>query len=515
MVPVTSSSRRAPALWNMLSAAGKSVAVIGWWATFPAEPVRGVVLSDRVSAQLYGKGAESLRRPGLMFPASRAGEFEPELVKDRQISDQEVLRLVHLPPAEIAERRRRDASDDPIVQLVRLLASTARTSTSPAPAARDRPDVMLLYVEGTDTIGHLFASYHPPRSPWIEADLFAAYKDAVVTYYRDLDAASAVARHPAGPHVVVCSDHGFVWGADRPRRWADPYPDRLWWHATGGVRWFPARRPTQRARRRQPPGQSRRPAAAGRIAGRNDMPGSLDWAIEPADAPRFARRQIHRRRRRRGGDQRRESTEFRPAAGLGYLARPAAPGGKFGRRRERHRGGPAAGGGRRCRTRRAAAQPGNLAARRRRRRRRDRAFRDAAAGPEAAAPRSKLAALQPGKRDEALAEYRRAMALAGDRYQREAAFLGASGILAERGSCASPPASWPRVWRFCRPLHPARCVAPCSTSSATSAAPPNPWPAPPRSATTWKTLNALGALYARLGREDEARRLWQRSLSLG
>ncbi len=36
-VPVASSLRKVPALWNMLSRAGRRVAVVGWWASWPAE----------------------------------------------------------------------------------------------------------------------------------------------------------------------------------------------------------------------------------------------------------------------------------------------------------------------------------------------------------------------------------------------------------------------------------------------------------------------------------------------
>lgn len=43
--PVTSDERAVPAIWNMARAGGKTVAVFGLWATYPAEP--GVELTDR------------------------------------------------------------------------------------------------------------------------------------------------------------------------------------------------------------------------------------------------------------------------------------------------------------------------------------------------------------------------------------------------------------------------------------------------------------------------------------
>ena len=34
------------ALWNLFSDAGRTVAIVGWWATWPAETVHGVIVSD-------------------------------------------------------------------------------------------------------------------------------------------------------------------------------------------------------------------------------------------------------------------------------------------------------------------------------------------------------------------------------------------------------------------------------------------------------------------------------------
>jgi predicted AlkP superfamily phosphohydrolase/phosphomutase len=51
-VPVTSNLRRVPALWNILSGAGRTVGFVGWWASFPAEKVDGYIVSDRIAYQL-------------------------------------------------------------------------------------------------------------------------------------------------------------------------------------------------------------------------------------------------------------------------------------------------------------------------------------------------------------------------------------------------------------------------------------------------------------------------------
>ena len=44
-LPVTSEMRRVKAIWNILSDAEKTVAVVGWWATWPPEEVNGAIIS--------------------------------------------------------------------------------------------------------------------------------------------------------------------------------------------------------------------------------------------------------------------------------------------------------------------------------------------------------------------------------------------------------------------------------------------------------------------------------------
>jgi len=68
--PITSDERRAPAIWNMATMAGKRVAVFGLWATYPAEPVRGVDVSDRLFTFLFSEGSPPA---GIVFPAAREG----------------------------------------------------------------------------------------------------------------------------------------------------------------------------------------------------------------------------------------------------------------------------------------------------------------------------------------------------------------------------------------------------------------------------------------------------------
>src|SRR3954462_12967709 len=45
--PVSSTSRKAKAVWNILSQHGLKSGVVGWYASPPAEPIDGFIVTDR------------------------------------------------------------------------------------------------------------------------------------------------------------------------------------------------------------------------------------------------------------------------------------------------------------------------------------------------------------------------------------------------------------------------------------------------------------------------------------
>src|SRR4029077_16587145 len=65
--PITSDERKIPAIWNMATAGGKKVGALGFWATYPAESINGLMVSDRLFTFLF---SESTPPPGIVYPAS-------------------------------------------------------------------------------------------------------------------------------------------------------------------------------------------------------------------------------------------------------------------------------------------------------------------------------------------------------------------------------------------------------------------------------------------------------------
>ena len=216
-VPVTSSLRRTKAIWNMLSENGLSVGVAGWWASFPAEKVHGFIVSDRVAYQLFGASvAHDQAREGKVYPAELGDLVASLTVAPETIGTGEVARYVRLPPDPASLPPEQNRLIDDLKTL--LAAGDTYTTISLALRERYHPDFQAVYLEGTDTVAHLFMRYAPPLLPGVDRDDQQRFGRAVDEYYRHADELVGRLVAAAGPEtaVIICSDHGFRTGENRP-----------------------------------------------------------------------------------------------------------------------------------------------------------------------------------------------------------------------------------------------------------------------------------------------------------
>lgn len=209
--PITSDERRVPAVWNMLNAQGKSAAVFGMWATYPAEAIDGVMVSDRLYSFQY---REAVPPEGAVFPASEESSAMAALARAERITDLAAMRG-YLPWVSPDDK-------DPLVgELRRTLVQTELYDTLARDALRVRRDALtIVYFQGTDEIGHLFANHVPPRPAWVSDADFARYAGVAERYYSEIDTRLGEYRQLAvqrGARLLLVSDHGFRWGDDRPQ----------------------------------------------------------------------------------------------------------------------------------------------------------------------------------------------------------------------------------------------------------------------------------------------------------
>jgi Tfp pilus assembly protein PilF/arylsulfatase A-like enzyme len=214
--PVTSRARRVPALWEILSDAGARVGVTGWWATWPADPVNGYMVTDRVAYQLFGYSSDPRSAAGKTSPAAAYDTVRPLIVPTDSVPWKTVEAYLEGP-----RRRPEDFSADERQRLdefrTLLAAGTTYLDVDLAMRKQETLQFETVYFEGTDTVGHLFMSYRPPRLPSVDAAGFASFHSIVDRYYENADRMlGRLLEGREGWTVIVVSDHGFASDATRP-----------------------------------------------------------------------------------------------------------------------------------------------------------------------------------------------------------------------------------------------------------------------------------------------------------
>jgi predicted AlkP superfamily pyrophosphatase or phosphodiesterase len=215
--PFTSNMRKVPAIWNVLGELGHKVAVVGWWTTWPAETVNGVLVSDRM---LYN-------RFNLWFGLEHAGgdlpaqTWPPELFADladatrmtEGFEDEFFARFLPGSPPPAFERD----LHDPWYELLLVHArDRAYAEMLDRVLRRDTYSLVAYYLNGTDIVSHYFWKYLFPEE-WdepIPSEDLARYREVIPRYYAWADEAIAplLARADEDTLVVVVSDHGFTTG---------------------------------------------------------------------------------------------------------------------------------------------------------------------------------------------------------------------------------------------------------------------------------------------------------------
>jgi hypothetical protein len=176
------------------------------WATYPARPINGVMVSDYLP---YGSGRAG-KLEGLVSPDSLAGVVGDLSVAADDVTIAELARFLPVDdlqrlqeefPRQIAELRTIYASDQTYFRVARWLAEN------------DRFDLFFFYQRGPDMISHKFWRYfEPDKSPTVPSEReLAAFGQLVPRYYEYADEllGEVLSWFPPDRQVAVVSDHGF------------------------------------------------------------------------------------------------------------------------------------------------------------------------------------------------------------------------------------------------------------------------------------------------------------------
>jgi tetratricopeptide (TPR) repeat protein len=218
--------RKVKAIWNVLSDRGRKVASVGWWATWPAETVKGAIVSDHTCYHfLFPQGHESGTDPqGVTHPPELFAKVQPLVRRPSDVTPEEASAFIRVTPEELA---RPFTFEDDVSHFKWALATADSYRRIGLKLWADEdPDLLMTYIEGTDSVSHLFG--HLFRAQGLSGELLEQqekFGGAVEAMYVHADRilGEYVAAMDGDTTLVVLSDHGFELGAlqDDPTKTRD------------------------------------------------------------------------------------------------------------------------------------------------------------------------------------------------------------------------------------------------------------------------------------------------------
>lgn len=214
-IPVTSRTRATKAIWNILSDRARAVDVVGWWATWPAEKIRGVMVTDHLDYHFLFREALGTRpvESETVYPPEVAKEIAPLVKRPQDLTSADVAPYVSVPDSDL--KRPIDLRDDLSLFRWALAAALTHRDVGLHLWKKNAPQQLMVYFEATDSTAHLFG--HLFRAGKLAGDLAEQQRrygntveqiymlaDRIVGDYLDVMDEDTV--------LMILSDHGFALG---------------------------------------------------------------------------------------------------------------------------------------------------------------------------------------------------------------------------------------------------------------------------------------------------------------
>jgi tetratricopeptide (TPR) repeat protein len=226
-VPITSTMRRVPALWNIATRFGMSSCFVGWLGTYPAEQIKGFMVSDRLVFHTFdprwregnGEHRADMSIEGLVHPEPFMEEVKGYILEWEDI-DRDVLEAyIEVPPEDLEGGGDTFDPLDPVRNLRLILAANTTYEHIAAHCHRTyHPVLTSVYLDLVDNVCHLFIKHMEPHTEDVSDREARRYGEAVAAAYAHTDSVLGVWLDMIDDRttLVMVSDHGFKSGDIRP-----------------------------------------------------------------------------------------------------------------------------------------------------------------------------------------------------------------------------------------------------------------------------------------------------------
>lgn len=214
---VSSNDRRSLALWNILGPFGKSSGFVGWWASWPAEPVSGWIVSDRMTRSFWNEWMKADRGGQLTFPRQLGLELGQLRVDPMTAPIDEITTMADFSGTELAELI---GATRPLyahwLSIFKFAYCSQRSyeRMTLRMLSKGQPDLTGVYLMATDAISHTFWHFYEPEKfepGGVDPDMAARLGKIIPNIYAHNDAyvGELLRSVEDGTVVFIVSDHGF------------------------------------------------------------------------------------------------------------------------------------------------------------------------------------------------------------------------------------------------------------------------------------------------------------------
>lgn len=202
----SSASRKGEALWTMVSRAGRPVDWVAWWASWPAEPIRGHLVSDQFTRR------EKADLEHATYPEELAEELDREQPDDwpwlgEALADGRLRLLSDAPEGAKVASPIANPSDR-LAQALFLYGQDYRAERAALHLLdrSRRPDLFGFLSRKIDVASHYMWRFLPPGAR--DTAAFSRILEPVYEY-EDALVGRLIERAGPGVSVLLVSDHGF------------------------------------------------------------------------------------------------------------------------------------------------------------------------------------------------------------------------------------------------------------------------------------------------------------------
>ena len=204
--PMSNTSRKCKAIWNILNQNDLRSVVVGWWPSHPAEPINGAMVSDFFHKAPKNPGDKWKLLPKCVHPNELTSALAEFRVHPLELTRQDILPF--LPNgAEIDQ-----STDRRVNSVMKVLAECSTIHATATDLLENQEwDFAAIYYDAIDHFCHGFMRYHPPQQPQVSDDDFRLYQNVVTTgyIYHDMMLGRLLELTNEDTTVMLISDHGF------------------------------------------------------------------------------------------------------------------------------------------------------------------------------------------------------------------------------------------------------------------------------------------------------------------